>query len=265
MRANEKQFSSVWGEIKRLRNQNALKSLYKGVSTSIPSSFLPCLVFIYTYESINKRLRSIMSKNTTSTRFNYLIPLISNPIADLITLVIYLPFDITRTRLQVDPNYNGIISTLRTIINNEGYKRLYQASHLYIFYTILSTTTNMLFYEVGRSEILIHKRKNENLEPEEKESLNLKERLLLSMFVATCAVSICNPVDIILTRFQIADFSKKKKSARGIFKEILEKEGMKGFLKGYSAKLLYGNIFALSFYPIYDIFKTKYGISLHEF
>lgn len=257
LRANEHVFETFRGEVSKIKRSNAFKELYSGVVTTLPVSFVPTVIYISCYETILKYGKAFFSKHKYSSNYNYLLPIIGNPLAEGIAMMFYLPFDLARTRLQVPETrilYNGLFDCLTQIYEKEGIIRLFNSSHVYIVYSVLFMSIQMCTYEYCRAAFLLS----------DHDKVDLKTSLSFSALAAMLATLTCNPIDIVLTRFQLVDSSLKRPSAKEIVKNLMKNEGVKGVMKGVGPKM-FGNIFyALFFFPVYEHFKTQYGIAIHE-
>lgn len=253
IKANKSQFSSLYHEIKHIAMYENISSLYRGFSSTFPCSFLSNIIYFMLYEQLNKTVKPYCHE-----KILYCLPLITSSFSELVALFFYLPFDIVRTRLQVnysEYSYNGMIAGVNEIVKNEGLIRLYQASHLYLLNTCFYVGVQMWFYELLRSNFLI---KNN------KKSLNFKESFSVSFVVTVAATVLVNPLDVIFTRFQIIDSKKEKLDTMKIVKELVKNEGLRAFLKGLGAKIL-GNVsVGVVWLPLYDYFKGIYGADVYE-
>lgn len=93
------------------------KSLYRGIGTSFPTCFIPSMVYFTLYENMNHVGKQYMCQNGMKEKV-YLLPLLTATIAEMGALGFLLPFDIIRTRLQMnsqDYRYKSIADGLKTI------------------------------------------------------------------------------------------------------------------------------------------------------
>ena len=265
IKANKHQFSSFYKEIEYILKHENFKSFYRGFSSTFPCSFVSNIVYFMCYENLNKISKSYLDTIQTDrpylSKLKYCIPLITSPLSELVSLMVYLPFDIVRTRLQTnlpEYDYKSLNQGVIQIVKAEGLIRLYKASVLYLFNTCLYVGLQMWFYELMRAAIL------NNYKRETKNKMKFSESLISSFVVSVVATVIVNPVDVIFTRYQIIDSNKEKLSTMKVLKDLIRDEGFKAFGKGLGAKIL-GNVsLGLIWLPLYDFFKTKYGIELFD-
>ena len=100
-------------------------------------------------------------------------------------------------------NYRGAYHGLKEIHRKEGLIRLFQASHLYCGMIIIQTTFQLWFYELIRFAFL----RRFHDKNEEVKMLRLHESLVATIISTIAAVSIVNPIDVIITRYQLVDTS----------------------------------------------------------
>lgn len=265
IKANKTVYRSFNQELTYILKKEDFRSLYRGFSSTFSCAFVPSIVYFLIYENLNKIAKEHLNKYKESHPFynklKYIMPLLTSPFAELVSLLIYLPFDIVRTRLQVnfkEFDYKGITHGIRHIIEREGLLRLYKSSHLYLMNTCLFMGLQMWFYEAMRSYLLL------NYHTPDNNRLSFPESILTSIFVTSTATILVNPLDVLFTRYQIIDSKNEKLSTIKIAKDLIRNEGKKGFLKGVGAKVIGNATVSMVWLPIYDYFKSKYGVDLHD-
>ena len=75
-----------------------VKSLYRGISTSFSTTFMPAMVYLMFYENLNFIGKKYFEKKKWNN-YMYLLPCLTAPISELVAIVTYIPFDLIRTRL----------------------------------------------------------------------------------------------------------------------------------------------------------------------
>jgi hypothetical protein len=135
------------------------------------------------------------------------------------------------------------------------------ASPIYLINALIFNAFQMFFYESARSYILVNYtnscRKSNN-------QLSIWESIITSFSVTITATFLVNPLDVILTRFQLVDSKKETLSVKCIVGDLLKNEGWSAFYKGLTPRLLNSSVYGLLWLPIYEIYKAKYGISMHD-
>ena len=105
---------SLQQELTKIVRNEGLRSLYRGISTSIPTSFVPSMMYFFLYENLNKMGKKYLSENGLRDKI-YLLPILTATAAESGSLAFHLPFDIVRTRLQMNSShyrYTGILDGL---------------------------------------------------------------------------------------------------------------------------------------------------------
>ena len=270
IRANKHQFQSFKSEYQCIMKNESIKSFYRGFSSTVFCSFIPAFAFFSIYETMNKYGKELCNNATEKhqkfSNIKYFLPLITSPAAELVSLLVYLPFDIVRTRLQVNMrefDYRGLWHGVNHIIEREGLMRMYKASHLYLLNTCVYAAFQMWFYELIRSSLLSSKN-NETSKRANSKQLSLLESVSISIFVTALATAMVNPLDILMTRFQIVDSKVEKLSSIKLLKELIKNEGYTGFAKGLGTKAIANVSLSIVWLPLYDHFKGKYGVDLYD-
>jgi len=86
----------IWECIKKER-----MLLYKGVSLTLPHSFAPTVLYVYIYENLMRFSSNIVDKLTDRKEAKLIFPFFMSSIAEGFALILELPFDTVRTRIQV--------------------------------------------------------------------------------------------------------------------------------------------------------------------
>ena len=104
LKANKREFQTFRGELKRILKWEKPSCLYKGFTTTL-AFFVPNLAYFWIYESINKKGKSALTfskDQTTLNKIRYVLPLLSASIAESFGLLLFVPFDLIRTRMQIN-------------------------------------------------------------------------------------------------------------------------------------------------------------------
>lgn len=272
IKAHTEKFLSFNEGYQHVVKKNGIKGLFRGFPTTLPGSLVPGVIYFSSYESLNtlgKKVVSKFEKQKTKDGLTLMLPLLTSSLAQMISLIPYIPFDLVRVRMQLNNEqfrYRNVIHGLREVIEKEGLIRLYKASHIIIFTSSVQTGLLLWFYEMQKFFLQKHQNKgmpqfSKDQVPNEKH-LSVKESILLSLTSSIAATCIMNPLDMILTRFQATDSTKKVLSARCIAKEIIKNEGYTGFLKGITPRIVISCAYSLLILPIYEYCKSQYGLPI---
>lgn len=245
------------------------KSLLSGLSTQPYCVFLPGLIYFLSYDYSSRGVR----RGLDYFKMPSLIPFIPSFTATLsegLGLLVMVPMDALRTRMQSGAyRYDSVMKGILEIKRKEGFYRLYQASPLYFTYMLLFNSMLFQTYEYLR---ITDKRKIEKLvsekkiEPkEENESdFDLLKTLKHTVVATSMAAALTNPIDVIITRYQILDKSTQKLSTWDIFSKTARKEGLSGLNRGLWFKVFYSNLNALIAIPVYEYLRQNYGYDFSD-
>ncbi|EGR31852.1 mitochondrial carrier protein, putative [Ichthyophthirius multifiliis] len=262
--SNTKQYLTLKQGYNMIVSKEGVKGLYRGFSTIVHCSFTPSIIYFFSYEKMNKyclkRINQIQNEKM-KTLCKQTMPLITSSIAEILCFIPYMPFDVVRNRLQInDPNfqYKGCIDGLKQIYKKEGFLRLYKASHIHIITTTFYTGIMFWLYELQRYHLL------KNNKQRKQNTLNFLESTVISLISTLISTIIINPLDLILTRYQIIDTNKQKLSTKIIVQDLIKNEGYLAFFKGLSSRITIQSSHVVIWMPIYDHFKGIYGADIYE-
>lgn len=84
---------------------------------------------------------------------------------------------------------------------------------------------------------------------------------LLSTVTANIVV---NPLEVLITRSALVDTTKKELNVVNILSKMNKREGIRGFYKGFTAKLCSTVLYTLFWFPAYDILRDRYGSNIRD-
>ncbi len=137
---------------------------------------------------------------------------------------------------------------LREIYEREGLLRFYKSTKIYMATNIIYTACLFQTYEM----------------------LNYKYKdtpfswLWTSPVSAFFATIIVNPMEVIITRYALVDTTKKKLLLGYLLKRLWQREGMAGFYKGFVAEVIIKSLYFLTWMPVFQFMREKYGVSLAD-
>ena len=259
---NRNEFLSFRKGFKMYYQQEGIMTFYKGFNTVFPCSFITNYFWFYCYEYCNKHQISLLKRFIKNENYhNYIkniFPFLSGMAAEFVAIVIYLPFDLVRIRMQVNDKsyqYNGVMDGLNKVYQTEGLKRFFQASHLFITTSVLYSGIQFGIYEYLRKRLLLAKNGKE---------LRLWDTISIT-FLTSFIVNIgINPFDLIMTRYQMVNNQVEILKVSKILKELLKNEGIIALYKGFTSKLFMSLSHSLFYMPVYEYFRVKYGVLLNE-
>lgn len=106
---------TMFQEIKHIVSKEGGYAFYRGVSTSFPTTFVPAMVYFTAYEYLNFYGKRFLQEKQWAN-YTYLLPLATASMAESLAILFFLPFDIIRTRWQLnslDYNYASVTEGLK--------------------------------------------------------------------------------------------------------------------------------------------------------
>lgn len=177
-------------------------------------------------------------------------------IADLCTF----PLDTAKVRLQLQgeamsnapdtKKYRGLFDTLRTVGRQEGPKALYNGLSAGLQRQMCFASVRLGLYENVKSIY-------EQLFNQSPDSLNVTTRILAGLTTGTMAVSFAQPTDVVKIRFQAQNkmIEVRYTTTFQAYREIGQKEGVRGLWKGAFPNILRSSIVNVSEIVCYDLVK----------
>ena len=90
--------------------------LYRGIGLTLPHSFLPTCLYVFVYENLMHKSMQIVEKLGLPKQANLFLPFLYSGFSEALTLIIELPFDTVRTRIQVTLlSYRWILLSTNTL------------------------------------------------------------------------------------------------------------------------------------------------------
>ena len=226
----------------------------KGSNTQFIVAFVPSFLYFFSYEVGNMYSRKYL-EYLHQERYSHLTPLLTATLAEFIALTVLVPMDALKKRYQVNSElyqYKSISHGLSEMVRKEGYMRLFKASPLYLVHATVFNTILFQTYETLR----IGQMKRENKEGKD---LTIMDSIISSSKAALLATLLTNPLDVIITKYQVIDSSVSKLSAKQLFIDTYRRDGLRGLNRGVTVKCLYRVIDTCIYMPIYEEFRKRFG------
>ena len=232
---------------------------YNGVNAQFMLSFVPNFVYYFCYETSNKYSRILLDKFKLE-RWVPFIPAVTSAVSQCVSLLILVPMDALKTRMQTNKpayQYNSVLHGITDIIKKEGYLRLFQASPVYIFHAIIFNMILFQAYETLRIKMMARKGKTNK-------ELTILDSLQNTALATMFAMSITNPLDLIIIRYQVTDSSLSKLSFGKIIRDVLKRDGIKGLNRGVFFRTFYGSVSSCLSLPFYEELRKRFGFDFAE-
>jgi solute carrier family 25 protein 38 len=186
-----------------------------------------------------------------------LLHLIGGATSGLLSCVLLQPFDLTKTRLQLNGNKNtNTILTIKEIVKNESLLGLWKGT----IPTILRNVpgSGLYFYTLH-----LLRTKMTTLKYIPNDMINMTGGMIARVSVGL----IMMPITVVKIRYESSIYNYN--SIYGAFKSILQKEGIKGLFSGFGATVMRDAPFAGIYVYFYEnikshITKNHIGIEIHN-
>ena len=172
-------------------------------------------------------------------------------------MTIFYPLGLMRTKLALDMGKdnvnrlypNGMRDVVSKSIRANGFQSLYQGYGVALFSVTIYRMIHLGGYDYLKSERLLKQDNNQQLP--------FLERLCIAQIVSMTASTMHYPFDSIRRRLMMQSDSSKQKyrSAYDCYKQILQKEGIRGFYNGLGTSYI-RSIGASFLLLSYDFFKS---------
>jgi len=224
---------------------------YKGVSASILRAVVSNFIRFGTFEPILKHLEQ---QNANKSQFKS--KLSAAFVCSFLASIVTNPWDLIRVRMVADKTgqYSTLYKSFKSIYVEDGVSELYKGSIINITRGIMISTVEMATY--------FHFK--QLLTPREDEGYKWNVYFLSSLFSGFVSAVVSFPFDIVRTKY-MHERSKGVKSQKSLshiahlFVETYEKEGIKGFTKGFSPYLSRFLLYGPLFWNTYELFKYGFG------
>lgn len=233
---------------------DGFKVFYKGINTQFYVTFLPGFLYFLAYEMSNRQARKALEYMKLERLSGY-TPIVTVTVSEFAALLILVPMDALKKRYQVNSDifqYKSVRHGLSDMIKKEGYFRLFKASPLYLAYNVLYNIVLFQTYETLRIQQMKKERK-------ENKDLTFADAVWNTAQATLLATLITNPLDVIITKYQVIDSSISKLSAKQVFVDTYRRGGIKGLNRGAVIKCFYRVIDTCIYLPIYEELRKSYG------
>jgi hypothetical protein len=165
---NNVSFTSM---LKKVLKNEGVGGLFKGYTACYYSSIFYGYLYFYMYKGIKCYMKeSEMYQNSKSTSFRALIYASSSTIAEVISLLIYYPYELVKIRLLTKNDiykYESVSDAFVKIVRKDGVRGLYRGCVSFFFaflgqYTMQMTTYELLTDGIIKEKGLDHYHEHQN-------------------------------------------------------------------------------------------------------
>ncbi|KAH0793407.1 hydrogenosomal membrane protein 31 precursor [Histomonas meleagridis] len=245
------QVSSKGGNVKdilaKLWQEDGIAGFWRGNTAACIRLGPQSAIKFYAFEEIEKRLGK--GKPLTGIQRT-----VAGAAAGTISQVLTYPLDVARTRITVDPKkYNGIFSTLATIVKEEGVTSLYSG--------ILPTIMGVIPYEGAQFYAYGGLKNLYSTKIAPGKPISPFTNCLIGATAGMFSQTFSYPFDVVRKRLMLRDANNKPiyNGTIDAFAKILKEEGPLGLYRGVGLNLVKVVPFAaLQFTLVDEVRKTLY-------
>ena len=261
LQANKEQFIPFFKAARGYYQQEGMKQFFKGYSGTIPCCFIYNFIWFFLYEKCNLFQLNMMNRNNLEQnqieRIKRFAPFVSGALAEIPAMFVHTLFNIPKLRMQIDNpkyNYKNLFDGLVKVFKTEGVSKFYKTSQVQISANVFYSGVLMMIYENLRKSVLDKKTEK---------ALTLRETLSVTFLTSTFCSLTMNPFEVIIARYVNHSSVKGHVTVRGLIKELIQNEGIRGFYKGVPGRLIYGLTHASVYMPTFEFLRTTYGVKLN--
>jgi solute carrier family 25 (mitochondrial phosphate transporter), member 23/24/25/41 len=211
--------------VKQIFKTEGLRGFWRGNLTDLVRS-IPQGGISYTSYEMFKRYFLTYDHSTHGTYSRML----AGGCAGLVNVFSTYPLEVVRTRLTVQSKgsteYSGIVGTIGTIYNKEGFKAFYRGCGISMTQSFPMMAMNYSLFDFAKSKFESNGHKG------------LPYSVLSGVFSGTIASSVLFPMDVVIRNMQLDGEGKVFKGPFDCAKKILVNQGVKGFFRGYIPMLM---------------------------
>ena len=260
LQTNKEQFIPFFQAVKTYYKQEGARTFYKGYSGTLPCCFIYNFIYFFLYEKCNLWQLQALSKfdldeNQIDTA-KRLLPFISGGVGEGLAMFIYVPFNIPKLRMQIDNpkyHYKGLCDGIAKVYKSEGLSKFFRTSQVQMTANVIYCGFLMSIYENLRKNVLDKK---------EDKRMTLSETLSCTILTSLACSLTMSPFEVIIAHFVNHSSVKGHATIRGLIKELLKHEGVRGFYKGLPGKVIYSLTHACVYMPTFEFLRTNYGVKL---
>uniref|UniRef100_A0ACD5VKH5 Uncharacterized protein n=1 Tax=Avena sativa TaxID=4498 RepID=A0ACD5VKH5_AVESA len=218
---------SIWHEASRIVREEGFGAFWKGNLVTIVHRLPYSAMSFYSYERYKKILR--MVPGLDDPNYVGVVNLLGGGLAGVTAASVTYPLDVVRTRLATQKTtryYKGIFHTLSTICKEETGKGLYKGLGATLLGVGPGIAISFYVYESLRS----------HWQMERPNDSNAVVSLFSGSLSGIAASTATFPLDLVKWRMQLHGAAGavpiEKSSISGTIRQILQKEGPRGFYRG---------------------------------
>ncbi|KAF9317260.1 hypothetical protein BG003_001017 [Podila horticola] len=158
-KGNSGLFRGVFQGVVTMVQQEGVLSLWRGLAPTLWRDVPFSAIYWMGYENIKKRLVSWDSRHNEPSLNEFEVAFASGALSGMIAAVLTTPFDVAKTRRQVDldqPVHTRMIDLMRAIVREEGYRGLWRGLTARVAKVAPSCAIMISTYEIGKKALSEH-------------------------------------------------------------------------------------------------------------
>lgn len=259
---------SIFKGLQQIYSTDGVRGLFRGNLINVTKATPETAIRLYIFEKAKFHLQSIHGKKLSTDKL-----FIGGAVAGVTASFCVFPLDVIKTRLSAAPSgtYHGILDTMHKLHREGGIRIFYKGVEASLCSAMPNSGLNLCCYE------LLKRLFSGSYDPDNAEYLSTATLMLTGGLSAMISSSLLYPLQTIQSRLIMQGISKsdmhlirfntpyvyigdnliikKKLTMIKVIKSTFQKEGVRGFFKGYVpgiTKIIIGN--AISF-GSYEKFK----------
>ena len=264
--------------LRQILRKDGVKGLYRGFVASsfvsLPAYGLYSGSYTWAKELLGYHTQSNSAPDPTSPSFagrhpvlvSFAAPFLAGLIADVASIVLYVPGDVIVQRLQlVNSPYSGFRDACRRIWKDEGAAGFFRGFNATLFTSAIASALWWMVYEQSKARLYAWEEARKAADPAPTPAtaqgkgqglwaalteVNRTPQLAAGFLAGTVTSTMINPLDVVKTRLQVQgarDGSEQgaekggKKPYRNFvhgLRQVYVEEGLRGYVRGLVPKLV---------------------------
>ncbi|KAF9337889.1 hypothetical protein BG006_001876 [Podila minutissima] len=158
-KGNSGLFRGVFQGVVTMVQQEGVLSLWRGLAPTLWRDVPFSAIYWVGYENIKRRLVTWDSRHSKPSLNEFEVAFASGALSGMIAAVLTTPFDVAKTRRQVDlnqPVHTRMIDLMRAIVREEGYRGLWRGLTARVAKVAPSCAIMISSYEIGKKALSEH-------------------------------------------------------------------------------------------------------------
>jgi solute carrier family 25 phosphate transporter 23/24/25/41 len=222
------EFASISYCFKQLLQEGGWKSLWRGNGINVLKIAPETAIKFMAYEQAKRKIRGDREEELTiRERF------LAGAFAGVFSQTVIYPMEVLKTRLVLGRtgDHRGICDCAQKIIRAEGLKSFYRGYLPNLLGIIPYAGIDLAVYETLKRAYLKSHINDENRKLPKNEA-QIHVLLVCGAISSSCGQLLSYPLALVRTRLQAATNSDNSVSMSILFRQIYDKEGLRGFYRG---------------------------------